>query len=207
MKLTGHRLNNIAWLLSVVVSTAAVFVWGQGFGWQPDRLSSYRLFPLFGLLAFSLMWGHYVISALRRQSGIEAEAVKDYFKATSWLVLLFIFLHPGLLVWQLWRDGFGLPPGSYLDNYVAAGLGWAAFLGTVSLLMFLAYELHRWFSSKRWWRLVEYASDAGMILILIHSLKLGRHLQAGWFRSVWIFYGVTYLVALVYIRLGKPGVR
>lgn len=210
MRLSPRSLAMVAWALSVMVTVLAVVAWGQGFGWHFSRLGSYRFFPLFGLLAFSLMWAHYVMSALRQFSEVDKQDLHTYFEATSLVVLLALVLHPGLLVWQLWRDGLGLPPDSYVRNYVAPALRWASLLGTVSIFMFLAYELRRWFADKVWWRLVEYATDAAIVAIFIHSLKLGSQVQEGWFRIVWLFYGVTLAIALGYIywrRFNQTKVR
>jgi len=119
------------------------------------------------------------------------------------IVLLAIVMHPGLLSWQLLRDGFGWPPGSYLNNYVAPSLKWAALLGTVSWFVFLAYELRRWFKDKGWWRYAQISSDIAMLAILLHSLTLGRQLKQGWLRDVWLFYGVTLVLSLAYIYYQK----
>jgi len=132
---------------------------------------------------------------------ITTKNITNYFNVTGWIFLAAIFLHPGLLVWQLWRDGFGLPPESYLKHYIAPGLEWAALLGTLSFLIFLSYELRRWYSGKSWWRFVVYASDIAAVAIFIHSLKLGTTLQTGWFRAVWISYGVMLIIALMYLRI------
>lgn len=119
------------------------------------------------------------------------------------MVLVAILLHPGLLIWQLWRDGFGLPPGSYLRNYVAPNMAWVALLGTISLLVFLSYELRRIFATKRWWRFVQYASDIAMLAVFYHGLRLGSNLQRGWFKWLWLAYGLTLALALIYIYTTK----
>lgn len=199
----SSRLNEKAWILGGIVSLIAFMNWGQGIDWQFSTITAYSLFPLFGLLAFSLMWTHYIVGALRRKMAVDKSVVKDYFAITGWVVLLLICLHPGLLWFQLWRDGFGFPPSSYLNNYVAPTLKWAAMLGTASLLMFLAFEFKRWFSKKKWWVVIEYANVAAMFAILVHGLKLGTNLQTGPLRGVWIFYGVTLVISLVYIYGGK----
>lgn len=149
------------------------------------------------------MWSHYIVSAKRTYLKIPKEVTTKYFSYTSLAVLISILLHPGILIWRLWRDGFGLPPNSYLSNYVAVGSRWAALFGTFAWFIFLAYEFHRKFRSRSWWKYVEYGSDAAMIAIFFHALELGRNLQAGWFRKVWIFYGITYVLALIYIRTYK----
>jgi hypothetical protein len=119
----------------------------------------------------------------------------DYFRITGWLVLGLICLHPGLLIYQRFRDGHGLPPGSY-ESYVAPGLGWVTLLGTASLLVFLAFEFHRRYGERRWWRYVQDASDLAMLAIIYHGLRLGSQLH-GWFYYVWWFYAVTLVLVLI----------
>jgi hypothetical protein len=200
---TVAKLRLGAWGLTVLVAITAIVAWGQANRWQVAHISSYNLFPIFGLLAFSIMWSHYIAAAGRQYFGVAKEQLKSYFEITSLVVLGCILLHPGLLIWQLFRDGFGLPPGSYLHNYVAPSLGWAALLGTLSFGIFLAYEFRRVYSTKRWWRFVQYASDLAMGLIFIHALALGRQLRPGWFRVVWWMYGVSLLAALAYLYATK----
>jgi len=200
---TEQKLQIGAWSLSFIVTVLAVLAWGQGQRWQIAHISPYNLFPLFGLMAFSMMWSHYVAAALRVYLGVEKEQLKTYFESTSIFVLVCILLHPGLLIWQLFRDGFGLPPNSYLHNYVAPSAEWAALFGTVSLIIFLAYEFHRIYDKKPWWKYVQYASDVAMILIFIHALRLGRQLGMGWFRMVWWLYGVTLVGSIVYMYATK----
>lgn len=187
----------LAWLISLTATVIAVAAWGQGNHWQLASLSTYQLFPLFGLLAFSLMWSHYIAAALRHLFKIERAALKTYFEVTSLAVLAAILLHPGLLAWQLWRDGLGLPPGSEL-RYVTPDYKAYIIIAMVSLLVFLTYEFRRAFHNRPWWRFVQYASDGAMILILLHSLKLGSQLQTGWLKPIWYFYGATFLCAISY---------
>lgn len=192
----ANWLQIAAWGTSAVAVGLAVLAWGQGYGWKAN--STYQLFPLFGLLAFSLMWSHYFASALRLYLKQEKTVLNSYFEATSLLVLIALLLHPGLLAWQLWRDGQGMPPASEL-NYVQPALKGAVIIGMISWLVFLAYELRRKFKALRWWRYVQYASDVAMLLIFTHALRLGGQLQEGWFRGVWFFYGASLLIVLLYI--------
>ncbi|MGC1176469.1 MAG: hypothetical protein WA843_00200, partial [Candidatus Saccharimonadales bacterium] len=52
--------QSIAWLLSLTVAIVALVAWGRDYNWHFLPLNSYQLFPLFGLLAYSLMWSHYM---------------------------------------------------------------------------------------------------------------------------------------------------
>jgi hypothetical protein len=129
--------------------------------------------------------------------GLDYEVLTDYFRWTSLVVLVLICLHPGLLIYQRFRDGHGLPPGSY-ESYVAAGKAWITLLGTASLLVFLAYELHRWYGGRGWWRWVARAGDAAMLAIFYHGLRLGSQLShQGWFLTLWWFYGLTLVLVLI----------
>ena len=203
-------LQIFAWSLSSLVAVLAIIGWADSLSWQFNHLNIYSFFPVLGLVAFSLMWSHYIVSATRQYIGIDKKALHNYIEVTGWFVLALILLHPGLLELQLFKDGFGLPPGSVLNNYVAPTMKVFAVFGMVSLLMFLAYELRRWYEDRSWWKYVGYATDLAMLLILIHALKLGTSLQHGWLRGLWLFYGLTLVVAMTYIyvrKFSKPKVK
>lgn len=193
------KLNLVCWTIGLVATVLAIIAWGQGRSWVFDGPVAYLLFPLCGLLAFSLMWSHYVAGSLRRLTKAEKANIQKYLTLTGYAVLVLICLHPGLLIWQLWRDGFGLPPESYLQHYVAPSLKWVAMLGTISFLIFIAYELRRWFKDKSWWKYVVYAGDTAMLAIFYHGLRLGSQTQTGWYKWVWLFYGVTLVGSLGFI--------
>jgi hypothetical protein len=174
----------------------AVTVWETTHSWQPSGLSIYQIFPIFGLVAFSSMWVQYAAVCVAQYYGLKFDYFNVFYKVSGWTVLVAIVMHPGLLSYQLWRDGFGLPPGSVLQHYVAPELGWVALLGVVSLLIFLAYEFYRLFGNKPWWRLELWASELAMVAIFYHALRLGGETQIEWFRVIWFFYGIT-LVAML----------
>lgn len=191
-----------AWLISLSVVIIAFIAWGHSYKWQLGGLSTYQIFPLLGLLAFSLMWSHYVASVIRQMLNVGKEVLSSYFEATSFVVLALICLHPGLLIYQRFRDGYGLPPHSY-ESYVAPGLGWVTLLGTACFILFIAYEFRRLYGSRSWWQYIAIGTDLAMLGIFYHSLRLGGQLQTGWFRLVWIFYGVILVVCLAYIYAKK----
>lgn len=199
---SARALRNLqigAWGLALLVACLAFIEWGGSWQWKLGGLSTYQIFPIFGLMAFSLMWTQYVVNAVATLIEVDEAPLGRFYSTMGYLVLVAIVLHPGLLIWQLWRDGFGLPPESYLRHYVAPGLGWVALIGTVSLFVFLAYELHRWFGDRHWWRFVEYATDVAMLGIFYHALRLGTQVsQPGWFHVLWLFYGAVLIAALAY---------
>lgn len=195
--MSPRNLQIIAWGTSIVVTAIAVVAWADNYDWQFAGMGTYQLFPLFGLLAFSIMWSHYIVSAVRQYFQVDSKALSHYFEVTAAVVLTSILLHPGLLLWQLWRDGLGLPPGS-AKIYVGAAAYWAIWLGIIAWTAFIAYEFRRFFGKKKWWPVVQHASDVGMALIFIHALKLGGALHPGWFRNVWYLYGVGLVAAVAY---------
>jgi hypothetical protein len=196
------RLRLLAVSLSILVVALAFIAWGQTSAWHLQHLSIYRLFPIFGLWAFSLLLVQYVMLALVYKCQVPAGQLRPYFTWSGYGVLACILIHPSLLIGQLWHDGFGLPPASY-KHFVAAGSEWLVTLGMLSLFIFLAYELHRWFNDRTWWKYVFYASDLAMLLIFFHGLRLGDELMNGWYHWLWYVYGLVLVTALVYIRTRK----
>lgn len=195
------RWANIAAITLTLVSAGlAVYAWRIDHSGPLNRMSVYAIFPLFGLLAFSLLWCLYTVGAASRYLEARTGILNRYYQIMSYAVLAAIIAHPLLLVVQLYRDGFGLPPGSY-SAYVAMGFGWVALLGTASLFIFLLYELRRWFDKRGWWKWVVYLNDLAMLAILYHSLTLGGDLQTTWLRYLWFFYGVMLVIYLVYLRV------
>jgi hypothetical protein len=193
----------LPWCLTVVVSVLAVYVWASSLAWDFSGLSIYQIFPVLGLLAWSIMWSHYVAVYLRERKYVSANhELADYFRLTSYAVLVLLLLHPGLLIYQRFRDGFGLPPKSY-ETYVAPNLAWVTLLGTVSLFAFLAYEFHRWYSNRPWWKYIVSAGDIAMLAIFYHGLRLGTQLHVLWFRYIWWFYGVCLVLLLLVKYLPK----
>lgn len=199
VKFSKLSLQRIAWLISCSAALLAVIVWEQSRGWRLSGLSLYNIFPLLGLLAFSLMWAHYMASALRVYSRHKEQVLEIFYSTTSRVVLALILLHPGLLAYQLWRDGFGAPPSSYL-NYVQSSSQLFIVFGIVALLSFLLYDLKPLL--RRWpiRSLVDPLGDIAMILVLIHSLNLGTDLQTTAHRALWYFYGVTLIASMVYTK-------
>ncbi len=192
-----QHINLLAWGLSFLVTVIAIVAWGQRVNWQIIGISNYQLFPVFGLLAFSLMWVHYIVAGIKAIFNItDVEISKLYFEITAGVVLGAILIHPSLFVFQLWRDGFGIPPASY-KAYVAPSLIWVVYLGAVSWLAFMTFELRRWHRHKKWWKYVLYANDIAIWGIYVHGLKLGADVAASWLHQVWIIYGI--LLALVFV--------
>lgn len=193
----GKQFQLIEVTLGLFTLVTATIVW-----WQvrqpPDGISLYELFPLFGLVAFGLMWTHFIAGALRRRWALEPS--KSLYQKTSMLVVLACILaHPALLWVALWRGGFGPPPMSqYIAYGTSAVLAGALFIAMIALTIFLSYELVRWFSARSWWRYIEWLQMPAMVMIFGHGLILGGEVTVSWYGLLWWFYGVTLLLASAY---------
>jgi hypothetical protein len=174
------------WAITFTTVLLAIVVWGNNLQWHIFSESTYTLFPVFGLVAFSILWSQYLSLAIKQYLKLDKTVLASYFNVTGWLVLLAILLHPGLLIWQLWRSGRGVPPNSEL-HYVIPGLKWAVILGMINLTILLLFELRRIFAGQSWWRVFTYVVDIAILSIFYHGLRLGTQLQSGWYRKVWFF--------------------
>lgn len=196
MKANRQTFQSIEWLLGTVVTVVALTAWGTARHIGASTLTIYDVFPVFGLVAFSLMWTHYISGSIRRLMNLEKAKSDLYWSVSSGLVLAAIILHPLLLETGLIRDGLGLPPANYFTAYQS--LGWFLVLGCTALLIFLSFETKRWWGEKSWWKWVEFAQIPALIAIFIHSSVLGRELSVPWFRTIWWLYGLTLVGAWIY---------
>lgn len=192
-----------AFALTAASVLLAVIAWRQFNPGPLNELSPYAIFPLFGLTAFSLLWCMYTVNATTKYLEVKDAGLDIYYRVTGYAFLAVVLTHPALLISSLWSDGFGLPPGSY-TAYLGDKLAWVALLGSGSLLVFLSYELHRWFRQKTWWKWIMYANDIAVLVIFYHGLRIGGELQSGWFRYIWFFYGVMLVIYLIYLRIYLP---
>jgi hypothetical protein len=192
-----RKLQIGVWVGTGILLGLAILRWTQA-RLSDGVLGPYELFPLFGLVAFTLMWSHFVSGTIRRLIGAKEGSLRTFFVVTSWLVLACILIHPVLFIYNLWIDGYGLPPESYLSVYTDITARIALFLGTLSLAAFLLYELRRRYKKALWWRYIEYVNIAAMFAIIYHSLALGGEVSSGWFMILWITYAITLVGAIGY---------
>jgi hypothetical protein len=179
--------------LNLTAVSLAILAWADQFQWSVS-LQAFIIFPLLGLLAFSLMWVHYIAAAVNRLLGKPLD-LQSYYEWTGWIVLLLILLHPSILIFKLWRVGLGLPPESYA-SYVGSAGKVAVLAGSTSLIFFLLFESKRWIEHSRIWPVIVNLSDLAMLLIVYHALTLGGALKYTWFRPVLFFYTATLIVCI-----------
>jgi len=149
------------------------------------------LFPIFGIIAFFLLWIHSMCGVfeewLRPRMNFDA-----FIHWTSLVILVSIILHPLLLLILIKFDLQTLLSASPLPIS----------LGLVGFLLLITYDIgkalrHRAFFARHWNKIL-IISTVGFILTFFHSLVLGSHLQTGWQRKLWIFFGITAILATIY---------
>jgi hypothetical protein len=176
--------------------------WGSRLNWELGDINGYQLFPLLGLLAWMIMWGHYVTGAFRVNDNSLTKPA-GYGAVSGWIVLACILLHPGILAIEQSRNGAGLPLQSFFD-YVGQNFTLAILIASISLIIFLSYEVFDRIKNrpgiKKWWWAISISQILAMILIYVHALRLGTDVMSGWFMAVWILYGLV-LIPNFYIVL------
>jgi len=155
----------------------------------------FDLFPVLGLLAFSIMWTHVVAGAFVEK----IEKFFNYKKYLTWssaVVFVLIILHPLLALVALVLNG-----GSAKDIF-SYGKPIYLWLAIIAFPVLVAYDVAKKFRYKKFlndhWQKVRLVSTLAFFLTFFHSLGIGRDLQSGDLRTVWIFYGASAALAAIY---------
>lgn len=167
------------------------------------------IFPLFGLIAFTMLWAQLMIGAFmplwnKLYSSPKVLRFHIVHGVVVWLVLL---LHPGLLyASKILGDGFTLQ--ALRIDYVARQnvpyvlLGMAAFILLCTTIL-IALLRKRSFVQK-YWKKVHYLNYVVFVMVFVHSFRLGSHVEPTILRYVWFVYGSVFVLALLYKRFYRP---
>ncbi|MDX1765465.1 MAG: hypothetical protein R3313_00775 [Candidatus Saccharimonadales bacterium] len=183
--------RNLPWLLFAVVVIVPLLAWGGRLDWQFGDLSVLSIFPVLGILAWSIMWTHYVTLAVRIVWP-EIKRNRLYSKISGHIVLGLLLLHPGLLAFnRLQETDLSLQEGLY--SYVDDSLRLFIFFGTISLLTFISYEYFGRARKTPWvqrnWRWISLSQVIAMALIFIHALAIGGITNEPWYELYWVVLG------------------
>lgn len=187
--------------LVAVFAAAAIAAWAQPYRWELSTMTTYDASALFDILAFSMLTVLVILGAVATFQRVAYGAVR----LTTLLLLLSLALHPGFLFWQLWRDGYGLPPLSYLhfysqDQLIPITIGTAGF-GAMSVCALLLSR--RWIHSRWLLGVVIAAAGAMYYYTLMQSGFVHRTWVAGW----WIGCGVVAALSAIIWMVRAPRLR
>lgn len=198
------RLAILTGVLNSVLVLMAIAAWLQT---QDKTINVIDIAGLLALIAFSLMWVHYLSDAIR-EHWYPNQTVGVQYHITRWVVLGAIILHPALINLYLLQQDYGVPPNSYID-YFGASLVPFITLGWIALTAFLLFEFKRQLKKRGWWRYVLHFNIAAMFLILIHGFQLGAVTENSWYSVVWWLYIIGFWVISVryYMRYYKTMMR
>jgi len=193
-------------LLFWLIVFLPVYFWGDSFAWDLSRLNLYLLFPLLGMLAFSIMWTQVVVGTFKEKF----ENVNKFFSRTGVAVFLLFFFHPVLAAVAQFKSVGLLPLQSFFD-LVGPAQKKFLIIGMIAFTIFVLYEIVLRVAALRKVqklnKFFEIFSEFGIILVFIHSINLGSHLQAGFLKYVWWFYGVSAILMIGWKYFGKKHFR
>ncbi len=189
-----------AWLaaaVAIAVPTIAFFS-GNALGLghtQTLTEFSRRLFPLFGLYAFTLVWAQIILGSFAPFWRKYFPRVNTLHRRLGVFALVFALLHPSLLF-------VGVGPTVYFARtYVAPNLVPLILVGYVQLFLLVTTACTALLMKLPWlktrWRIIHWFNYAVFFLVFFHSWFLGHNLRSSEsLRILWIVYGVTVLCAL-----------
>jgi len=189
------NLKYFFWLIVLL----PIYFWGDSFAWNFSAVNLYLLFPLLGMLAFSIMWTQVVVGTFKEKF----HDVDIFFSRTGVAVFLLFFFHPVLAAIAQFNSVGSLS----LFDLVGPPHKKFLVLGMIAFTIFVLYEVVLRVAAlrqvKKLNKFFEVASEFGVILVFIHSINLGSHLQAGLLKYIWWFYGITAVLMIGWKYLGK----
>jgi len=196
-------------LFCAIVMLIPVYFWLSLISWNLSSVNLYYLFPLLGMLAFSLMWIQTVVGTFDNKFG-QIFSLERFYSITGLSVLILFVSHPLLASFAQWRSGSGLLLQS-LFNLVESDNKIFLILGMTAFTIFILYEfvprLSKFDIIRKIAPVFQWLSYLGVILVWIHSINLGTHLQTGALKYIWMFYGISaiamFLYSQVYLRFAS----
>jgi hypothetical protein len=158
--------------------------------WSLDSSLLSGLFPVFGIIAFCILWLHAISGVfepwLRQRFDFD-----KFVRISSTIVFLSIILHPLFLLMGL---GFSYGKLMLYGKYV-----WYGIVGWILLMTYdVGKALIRYEFFSRNWNKILTVSTIGFLITFFHSLNIGSDLQTQPLRGIWIFYGTTAILATIY---------
>lgn len=184
-------------VLALLIVLYPLYIWYKASGPLTELKNISEIFPAFGLIAFSIMWLH-IIGAPFKLILDQYFDFEKFVSVSSKIVLVSLILHPLLLL--VYLKVMSAPIN--ILSYLSMRSSYLIWLAIAAWFIFIFYDISKKLKKRdffvRHWKTVRLISTLAFFLVLIHSLGLGRDLQVGTLRYVWIFYGITALIATSY---------
>lgn len=194
----------VIWVL-ILLTPIVIFLRGH----TPQALNhAGTAFPLFGLIAFTLVWSQIMFGAFMRPLEKIYPRILPFHIIQGLVALGFAFLHPLLLIVSLGGEG----RLRYIDRdyfFVSASQVPYVYLGQAALLLLIlglaAGLLRKWAPIQRHWHWIHLVHYVVFFLVFFHSWNLGSDIQTtAVLRGLWLFYLVTVIIGLIYRRIIIP---
>ena len=155
-----------------------------------------RLFPLFGLLAFTMVWYQVLLGSNGWWLYRRAPVLLRFHRTHGIIAFSFAVLHPVLLIAAVGLTAF------LQKSFVPAELRIYATIGTIQLVLLtiavLVALVRRMPWLRRHWKKFHILNYVVFILIWIHSWFLGTDVQTTWLRFLWVFFALAVFVSTVF---------
>lgn len=189
----------VLWVV-ILATPAAIFISSRDAAAYTEASS---IFPLFGLIAFTLIWSQIMLGAFMRPLEKIYPKIFPLHIFFGIATLIFAVLHPFLFTLNFIPDRLS----DYLSySYTTPALKTYVQLGQIGFLLLvagvLAGLLRNWPPIKRYWHWFHLVNYAVFFLTFFHSWNLGTDVQGSEIlRSLWIFFGVTVIIGFIYRRI------
>lgn len=159
------------------------------------RAASLAAFPLFGLLAFTLLWMQLMLGSLMPWMKKLYRGIERFHRSQGVLVFLFAVTHPSLLI-------IGVGIERYLaKDFISSGLTPYLLLGQTAIfvlgLTVLMALLRTVTWVKHWWRAVHLLNYVIFTLVWFHSWNLGSDIRGTALEYIWVGYGLAFIGAVI----------
>ena len=194
--LTKYSIYGFIWFVVLY----PLFVALQNDGWQIQESLSAFLFPLAGLLMVSLLWLHAISGSF--ETWLRQYINFDWFiEITAKIILGCLVLHPLLLLVSM-SFNFGDVFAYYGPKFI--------WLGIISWILLISYDVTKPFKYgffAKYWNSILIISNIGFVISFAHALGIGGELQEGPLRAIWIFFGITGIISLIYTYAILPFIK
>lgn len=180
-------IRHLSWTVSAVILTPFIvtYFWTGLF----SASFFYAIFPLFGLMAWSLLGAQYFVGTIRHFAPSSVSNDTLFMRMSSIVILVALLLHPLILIAQRYTDTATLPPASIV-SYVGDARMYLIWIALTALIFFLLFDVLKPYRQRLRklgiWRYVSLVQVIAMLLIFIHGLLLGSLFADGWMRLWWI---------------------